>query len=137
MREISRLASALLLLAFIQGCAGFNDRQRAPEPTGIVINAIVIRNELPIAVSDVMFLAPATGNFAGCGIILANSECRIEIEPIDYYANPLVISWKEHGQPQRTGEFVVRVPEHMAPHLPVTLKAIIFARGQAGAKFAQ
>lgn len=131
---------ALLCLSFpilLQACATTSDRQDAPEPTGIIIQGVVIRNELPFQVTDVMFLVPATGNFAGCGTLLAHSECSISIEAVDYYANPVMISWKEYGQPQQTDEFVIRVPEDLEQGRPARLEAIIFARGQAGAKLSQ
>jgi len=136
--QLHRFGSICLLVPVLfQACAINADRQDVPEPTGIVIQGIVIRNELPFLVTDVMFLVPATGKFAGCGTILARSDCSIAIEAVDYYANPVMISWKEYGQPHQTGEFVIEAPDHLTPDRPAWLEVIIFARGQAGAKLTQ
>ncbi len=100
----------------------------------MVIEGIEIRNSLSWSVTDVMVEVPATGRFAGCGNLMARSSCRTSFEEVDYRANPIVIRWRERGQPHQTGEFVVQVPEGMRPGQLAWIEVIIFAPGQAGAK---
>jgi len=87
----------------------------------------------PYPVTDVMIEVPATGGFAGCGNILPRSACRNAFQPIDYSANAVTVRWKEHGQPQQTDEFVVRLPEGVVAGSEYLIEVIVFAPGQAGA----
>lgn len=98
---------------------------------------MIIRNELPFPVTDVMINVPSTGNFAGCGNVMSRSECRTGFEKVDYTANVFVVSWKEWGQPHQTAEIVLDLPEGLYPEKPVWLEVVIFAMGQAGAQFIQ
>jgi hypothetical protein len=111
--------------------------EKRPEPTGIVIGGVIIRNELAYSVTAVQLLAPSTGNFVGCGNIMARSECSTTFPDRDYYANAVVISWQEYGQPHSTGEFVIRIPDTVDRSRPARLEVIIFNSGQAGAKLVQ
>ena len=121
----------------LAACAAPGGDAEQPEATGLVIQGIVIRNELAFPVTDVRIDVPATGAFAGCGNVLGGSECRTAIEAVDYRANGVVISWKEYGQPHKTDEFVIRIPDQLDPARPAWLEVIIFAMGQAGARFSQ
>jgi hypothetical protein len=98
---------------------------------------MVIRNELPFPVTEVMINIPATGVFAGCGNIMQRSECRTSFEAVNYAGNALVVSWKEYGKPHKTGEFVINLPEDLVAGRPAWLEVVIFAMGQAGARFIQ
>jgi len=100
----------------------------------LVITGVVIRNELPYTVNDVMIEAPASGSFAGCGSIVPRSECSNTFQGVDYQANPVVIHWKEHGQPHRTDEFRISLPEAPVPGRSFVIEVIVFAPGQAGAR---
>ena len=137
MTVLCRAVLISLCAVLISACAVPGGGKKKPEPTGIMIQGIVIRNQLAFPVTDVMILVPATGNYAGCGNILGGSDCRTTIEAVDYYANAVVISWKEYGQPHQTDEFVIRDPDHLVPDKPAWLEVIIFAMGQAGAKLTQ
>jgi hypothetical protein len=123
----------LLPALLIAGCAGGARETPDPLATGLVIEGMVIRNELPYAVTGVMIEVPATGAFAGCGNILPRSECSTTFEAVDHRRNPLLIRWMEHGQPQRTGEFVVEPPADARPGDTYLLEVVVFAPGQAGA----
>jgi len=137
MRHIRVLFMLFLILALLPGCSSTTEQQERIESTGIIIEGIVIRNELAYAATDVMAEVPATGGFAGCGNILARTDCSTTFQEVDYQANALVIKWKEHGEPQQTGPFVVKVPDHLIPGRPAWLEVIIFAPGQAGARLVQ
>ena len=102
-----------------------------------MIEGAVIRNELAFPVTDVQLLVPASGNFVGCGNIMARSQCSTTFPERDYHANAVVISWKERGQPNSTAEFVIRIPEEFDHGRPARLEIIIFNMGQAGAKLVQ
>jgi hypothetical protein len=126
-----------LLLISLLAPACSNIPRDIPEATGVVIEGAVIRNELTFPVTDVQLLVPASGNFVGCGNIMARSQCATTFPKRDYHANEVVISWKERGQPHSTGEFVIRIPEEFDFNRPARLEVIIFNEGQAGAKLVQ
>ena len=130
----------LLFLSFPQvilllACAPVQEKM--PEPTGIEIDGVIIRNELAFPVTEVQLLVPRSGNFVGCGNVMARSQCSTKFPSRDYYANEVIISWKEYGQQQSTGPFVIKLPDNVNPDQPATLEVIIFNRGQAGAKLVQ
>jgi hypothetical protein len=102
-----------------------------------MIEGAVIRNELTFPVTDVQLLVPSSGNFVGCGNIMARSQCSTTFPERDYKENAVIITWKERNQPQSTGEFVIRIPEKIDLNRPVRLEVIIFNMGQAGAKLIQ
>lgn len=112
-------------------------QQPMPEPTGIEIDGVIIRNELAFPVTEVQLLVPSTGNFVGCGNIMGRSACSTKFPSRDYYANEVVISWKEYGQPHSTGPFVIKIPDGVEQNRPAQLEVIIFNMGQAGAKLVQ
>jgi len=132
--------SWLLFLLFPQvflllACAPAQEKM--PEPTGIEIDGVIIRNELAFAVTEVQLLVPRSGNFVGCGNVMARSQCSTKFPSRDYYANEVIISWKEYGQQQSIGPFVIKLPDNVDPDRPATLEVIIFNNGQAGAKLVQ
>ena len=102
-----------------------------------MIGGVIIRNELPFSVTDVQLLVPASGNFVGCGNILARSQCSTTFPERNYQANAVVITWKERGQSHSTGEFVIKIPEKFDLNRSARLEVIIFNMGQAGAKLVQ
>jgi hypothetical protein len=131
-------ALVFCLLAFlIQGCASSAAKPDSSEAALVVVEGIVISNELPFPVTDVMINIPATGGFAGCGNIMQASACRTSFVAVDYRADAMVVSWKEYGKPHATDSFVVEAPEGMDPEKPVWLRVVIFAMGQAAAEFVQ
>lgn len=125
-----------LWMALLQACASLPAPEPSPEVPAIVISGIEIRNELPYPVTDVMIRVPATGGFAGCGNILPRSQCTNRFENIDYRSDAVVITWKERGQPQETGEFRITRPEAAEPAAAFRLQVILFAPGEAGARLA-
>jgi len=125
----------LIISLLLPACSNLPDD--SPKATGVMIEGVVIRNELALTVTDVQLLAPASGNFVGCGNIMARSQCSTTFPERNYQANAVVISWQERGQPQSTDEFVIRIPEDFDLSRPVRLEVIIFNPGQAGAKLVQ
>ena len=97
----------------------------------------MIHNKLPYPVTDVMINVPETGAFAGCGNIMPKTDCRTSFESVDYSGKAMVVSWKERGQPQKTGEFVLKPGSGLDISQPAWLEVTIFAAGQAGATFIQ
>jgi hypothetical protein len=134
-----RLPIVLACLALLAACAGpsASENPQKAQRQALSIRALAIKNELPYAVTDVMVRVPATGAFAGCSNILARTDCRTSFQSVEYRGNPMVVSWKERGEPHKTDEFVVDEPEDAVPEKEVRLDVIIFAPGQAGAKLVQ
>lgn len=129
------LPSWVLLTALLQACAsGPAPLPAAPEVPAIVISGIEIRNDLPYTVTDVMIRVPTTGAFAGCGNILPRTSCTNRFEEVDYRANEVVISWKEHGQPHETEPFRIELPDDSPTGGTFAVRVIVFAPGQAGAR---
>lgn len=133
------LRLGFLLAVTVAACACANIQVKTPEtlPSGMEIEAIVIRNELPYGVTDVQILAVNTGRFAGCGNLMAGTACRTDFETTALYAGKAVVTWKERGEPQTTGEFVIEAPDRVDPSRPAWLEVIIFAPGDAGARIEQ
>jgi hypothetical protein len=127
---------ALLGTTLFAACAAPVAENHGPDEAGIVIDAIVIRNELAFPVTDVLIEVPATGGFAGCGFILPRSECTT-FEAVDYRASPMRVSWKEYGEPHQTDDFVLRPPLESNPNEPFRVEVRIYAMGQAGATLRQ
>ena len=125
------------MCALLSACASEPSSQRPSSSQSIVISGVVIRNELPYPVTDVMIEAPATGAFAGCGNILPRTACSNSFQNIVYRANAVVIRWKEHGQPQQTEEFTIQALESTLPGNEFVVEVIVFAPGQAGARLAE
>jgi hypothetical protein len=127
---------ALLLGLTIAACAaqGPADSERA---TAIIIDGITIRNDLAYPVTEVLIRVPATGAFAGCGNLQPRSECSNRFQGVDYRSNGVVVSWREHGKPHSTDEFVIEIPEDWPGERSARVEVVIFAPGQAGARLAQ
>ncbi len=102
-----------------------------------MIEGVTIRNELSFSVTDVQLLVPASGNFVGCGNILAQSQCSTTFPERNYQENAVVITWKERGQSQSTSEFIIKISEKFDLNRTVRLEVVIFNMGQAGAKLVQ
>ena len=138
---IGRIARAWLpgwLCALILGgCSATGQAPEKPPAAGIAIEGMLIRNELAYPVTDVMIDVPATGAFAGCGNILPRSECSTSFQHVDYPGHAMVVSWKEYGAPQKTPEFLLKIPAGLDSARPVRLEVVIFAQGQAGATLVQ
>lgn len=98
------------------------------------IDGMVIRNELPYPVYDVMLEVPATGGYAGCGMILQRSRCATSFPAAAYRREALVIRWTEHGEPHVIGDIVLDPPDHSDAVPAARLDVTIFASGQAGAR---
>ena len=128
-RKISLISIQLLWLISCTATSSVT-----PGTTGIVIDRVVIRNELALSVTEVTIMVPASGNFVSCGNIVARSECSTTFPGRDYFANAVVINWKEYGEPHSTDEFVIEIPDDMDRGIAATLEVIIFNRGQAGAR---
>lgn len=130
----ARLAWFLGLFGLLSACASTQSPGGQQSEQAIVIAGVVIRNDLVYPVTDVMIEVPATGSFAGCGTILPRTECSNTFEPVDYRPNPVVVRWKEHGQPQQTDEFTVSPPPGVLHGDAFRVEVVVFAPGQAGAR---
>lgn len=128
--------AAIALATSLGGCAGAGSATEAPQPA-VTIEGITIRNELAYPVSDVLIEVPATGAYAGCGTVLPRSDCRNTFQQLEYRANAVVVSWREHGLPHATGEFVIELPADLQPGRPARVEVVIFAPGEAGARLVQ
>ena len=116
------------------GCAPGSQGDRLSSAQAVVISGVVIRNELPYTVTDVMIEVPATGGFAGCGTILPHSDCSNTFQDRDYRVSAMLIRWMEHGQPHQTDPFILEVPPSGSPGEAFRVEVIVFAPGQAGAR---
>jgi hypothetical protein len=116
------------------GCAPGPRGDRLSSAQAVVVSGVVIRNELPYTVTDVMIEIPATGGFAGCGNIPPRSDCSNTFEGRDYRVSAMLIRWTEHGQPHRTDPFILEVPSNASPGDAFQVEVIVFAPGQAGAR---
>lgn len=134
---INRAALGGLLFCLIAGCSAVPTEPRADNAAGIHVEGIIIQNGLYYPVTDVMVEVPATGGFAGCGNIIQRTECRTSFPARDYRGNPVVVSWKEHGNPHQTDPFVVKLPETAAAGDVFWLEVVVFSAGQAGARLVQ
>jgi hypothetical protein len=134
---VKHLLGGTLVLCLASACAGRAAEAPSDQGEGVKIDSFVIRNELPFTVTDVFIESPETGNFAGCGTILSKTECQNTFPARTYRRNRVVISWKELGEARSTGEFVVEAPDGLQPGQATVLEAIIYSRGQAGARLVQ
>jgi hypothetical protein len=120
--------------ALFVGCVpGVQDVQPSSSRS-VAISGVVIRNELPYPVTDVLIEVPATGGFAGCGNILPSSACSNTFQDRDYRANAMRIRWSEHGEQHRTDDFVLELPPGVSAGDTFHVEVIVFAPGQAGAR---
>lgn len=128
---------ALLLASLLAACAAASPGGMEPGHPAVEIGGFVIRNALVHVVTDVRVEVPSTGRFAGCGNILPRSECRSEVQAIDYRENELVVSWNERGEAQSTEPFLLDLPADLKPGEPAWLEVVIYAPGLAGARLVQ
>jgi hypothetical protein len=126
----------VLFFALLSACSPVPVPEINPPPA-LSIAGMIIRNDLLYPVTEVMIMVPETGDFAGCGNILPESNCRTSFETVDYSGNAMVVSWKEYRQEHSTKEFVVEPGKDIDVGKPAWLEVTIFAAGQAGAKFVQ
>ena len=134
---VRHLPGGLLALCLVSACAGKGAGAPSNEVESVKIDSFVIRNELPLTVTDVFVESPGTGNFAGCGTILSKTQCQNAFPARTYRRNGIIISWKELGVARSTGEFVVEAPQDLLPDRATILEVIIYSRGQAGARLVQ
>jgi len=124
-------------LALLMGaCSAPSSRPGSSAPA-IAIDGVQIINKLSTTVTEVQILVPATGNFVRCGTILRNTSCSTSFPGRQYERKPVQVSWKEQGQAYTTGNFVIEPPANLDPARPMWIEVVIFAPGQAGAKFVQ
>jgi hypothetical protein len=135
LRAGKAVLAAVLCSAHLAGCASLAETSPVPDAPAIIVSGLEIRNELPYAITDVIIQVPATGAFAGCGNILPASRCLNRFEEVDYRADDVSISWRERGEPHSSGEFRLELPEGANPMTEYRLEVVVFAPGQAGARF--
>ena len=120
-----------LLAATLVACTGAPEREEAVVAE---IDGIVIRNDLAYPVHDVLAEVPATGGFAGCGMILRRSQCTIAFPAAAYRRNPLIVRWVEYGESHATDDILLEPPTDVGNPAGWWLEVVIFAPGQAGAR---
>ncbi len=125
-----------MFFTLLSACSPVTVSEINPLPA-LSIAGMIIRNDLLYPVTEVMIQVPETGDFAGCGNILPESDCRTSFQTVDYSGNAMVVSWKEYGQEHSTREFVVEPGRDIDASKPAWLEVTIFAAGQAGARFVQ
>jgi hypothetical protein len=125
-----------MFFTLLPACSPVTVSEINPLPA-LSIAGMIIRNDLLYPVTEVMIQVPETGDFAGCGNILPESDCRTSFQTVDYSGNAMVVSWKEYGQEHSTREFVVEPGRDIDASKPAWLEVTIFAAGQAGARFVQ
>jgi len=121
----------LLLSGSLAACAAGPQKRDAVIAE---IDGIVIRNDLAYPVHDVMAEVPATGGFAGCGMILRRSQCTIAFPAAAYRRNPLIVRWVEYGESHATEDILLEPPTDAGNPAGWWLEVVIFAPGQAGAR---
>jgi hypothetical protein len=129
-----RFLGAILIL-LLSACAAVEVPE--PQPVGVEIEGVVIRNQLSFSVTEVQILALSTGNFLSCGIITARTACSTGFPNRYYTSGKLVVSWNERGVPHSTSEFVVTIDDKIDMSRPAWLEVLIFSRGEAGARLVQ
>ena len=125
-----------MFFTLLSACSPVTVSEINPLPA-LSIAGMIIRNDLLYPVTEVMIQVPETGDFAGCGNILPESDCRTSFQTVDYSGNAMVVSWKEYGQEHSTRDFVVEPGRDIDASKPAWLEVTIFAAGQAGARFVQ
>jgi len=130
LRRAGSLGAAVLVLT---ACAPLRDRVRDTVPVA-EIDGIVIKNELAYPVHDVMIEVPATGGFAGCGMVLARATCSTSFPAAAYRREALAIRWTEYGEPHAIEDVVLDPPKGVGGTPVARLEVVIFAAGQAGAR---
>ena len=139
MTQFQRLLLCSMAFIFMTSCNSVNRTGKSLVNSGpaFEIDSIEIRNELETIVTDVQILVPQTGDFVGCGTILANTSCSTTFPGRTYQGNPVKVSWKEQGQNHATNDFVIKPPAALDTSKPTRILVLIFAPGQAGAKLVQ
>ncbi|MEJ2385162.1 MAG: hypothetical protein P8Y54_12330 [Xanthomonadales bacterium] len=131
-RRVRCAAMGVLAVLGLGACGPVRDTEsRVPVAR---IDGIVIRNELAYPVHDTMIEVPATGGYAGCGMILRRSACSTSFPAADYRREALVFRWTEYGEPHAITDIVLEPPQDRATAEAYWLEVIIFASGQAGAR---
>lgn len=120
-----------LLATVLGACSAPPERSEAVVAE---IGGIVIRNDLAYPVHDVMAEVPATGRFAGCGMILRRSQCTIAFPVSAYRHDPLIVRWVEYGESHATDDILLEAPTDAGKPAGWWLEVVIFAPGQAGAR---
>ena len=101
------------------------------------LEGLVFINQTLMWVSAVRLLVPLTGNFVSCGNISPESRCATTFPETDYTGNPVEITWSQGGQIYSTGQFVIQIPDDLAPERPATVQIVITGPGSAGAMVIQ
>jgi hypothetical protein len=129
---VRRILPGALLGALLAACGAAPKPQESP----VLAQAagIVIRNELAYPVHDVLIEVPATGGFAGCGMILRRSQCSTSFPAAAYRGEGMIVRWTEYGEAHATDEFVLDLPTAADPDEALWVEVVIFASGQAGAR---
>jgi len=134
-RQPWRLCALSALFLLLSSCS--TRPIAVPVSAGLKIDGVIIRNRLAYSVNDVQILAPVTGNFVSCGLILARSSCSTGFPDLSYTSNPVRVTWTENGEPQATDDFVVEIGDEIDAGRPAYLEVQIFSPGQAGANLIQ
>ena len=89
------------------------------------------------SITDVQILVVDTGEFVGCGAILARTSCSTTFPLRTYRGNSVLLTWQEQQSPHSTDTFTISVPDHIDRTRSAWMEMVVFAPGQAGAKLVQ
>lgn len=137
MVKICSLLPPALASLMLMACAAAPHKSIDEPVPGFEIDGIEIRNELTIGVTDVEILVPQTGDFVGCGNIVARTSCSTSFPGRQYQGYKVLVTWKERGIPYSTPEFVLTPPQVLEAGRPIWIEVLIFAPGEAGARLVQ
>lgn len=125
------------LLTLISWGCSTQPKQSGTKKPGIAIDGVEIINKLSFSVTDVQILVALSGDFVSCGTILRKTSCSTSFPGREYQGSPVEVTWKEQGQANTTGNFVIDPPASADSGHPWWIEVVIFAPGQAGAKLVQ
>lgn len=132
-----RLLTLALTSLMLMACAAAPTKTVDEPVHAFEIDGIEIRNELTIGITDVEILVPQTGDFVGCGNIVARTSCSTSFPGQQYQGHKVLVTWKERGIPHSTPKFVLTPPQVLGSGHPIWIEVSIFAPGQAGARLVQ
>lgn len=76
-------------------------------------NEIVLRNNLPRAVTDVKIKVEKTQAVFSCGYILSGTACSTKFPKRKYLGNEIHVTWTYNNYKQTPEKFVLKVPKGM------------------------
>ena len=82
-------------------------------------NEIVLRNNLPRAVTDVKVKVEKTQAIFSCGYILPGTTCSTKFPKRKYLGNQIHVTWSYDDYKQTPGKFVLKMPKGLDTTTPL------------------